>query len=1371
MELAKCSKDQMVDALLKNKITKAEIESTLTKQENTLSTISNTKAIKSQTLSEEDELLQKWLSISAEEADTAATTTDTVAKGANLGITELLTVAWAKLNAVIKANPFTAFLVVVTALGVEMGKIADRVYNAEKYAKKALDKTAEKVKEAKSEIESLNSELQTTQSRINELNTKENLSLVEREELERLKEANRELEREIRLKQSVLSEEQKDANRDAKKYFTTEKDSLNFESSYEGVEIHEKTDYIGTVEERIEKLQQHADGQIKLSEETIESYKDYVESAISDFMESDDYLIEGQDGGLLKRLDTLYEKFDIYTNGKASITEDRLKDILAKADFQSASKELEKLGKSGELSVNTLISRFPELIEYLDKTGISAEELYQYIMALSNPDAIRYDEVEKQFKETLGMRDGEINGASDQKIQDKIDSSFDDYEREIVLDAYLKVRDQYGDHPEGWNADDWISNVQSELDGKEIEVKANISFDQAWADSFTSENEEVKKLGDNLLDLAEKGRLTIATFNEADSTEYFKNLGISADEAVRKINALVDESKQLSSMSDQISKMATALETKKSDGFVDADTLAGFDVEVRGLESWDKFQSVLGSTTSTYQECQEAANNLATEWVNNSDFLAQLTEQNKEYYETQLEAMGIENYEEVIESTLALKEAKEALADINLTDVTYEDIEALIEEGKYLGLTADMIWALYDAKIAEQATTLDTYADCENLIALAGDTDRTSRSIQLLTQLMQIYNGLESGAYNGNKLLREEALEEVNRIKDELEKLANGESEEVAVKPNLKVNGSKGKKSGGSKSKTEKDTTKEYDWIEQAIENVEKEIKELDEVADSSYSTFSQKNEALTNEIGKVTEEIELQQKAYEEYMRKADSIGLPDSYKELVQSGAINIEDIKDEKLQEQIDGYQKWYEKAQNASDAIKELKTDLKDLHVESYKLQTENLKDRLDSDSITEKQYLAGLKSAYEQFYGNLEEYAEQYHEAKLEYLEEEKKYLNSVASAAASLLDTEIDRIREDADEQEEQLKGQVELLKARKKPLQDELDALDEKARKEELALNLQKAQYDLARAENQRSKLIYSEEKGMHYVNDPKEIRDAQKDLDDAKLEIHKQSIQDQIDVLDDEITKYDELIDQINKAADAQVKALEKIKNKWQEVIDQQEYAKNITILTGEFGSNAIVKILTGNDDDLLAQWKNTYLNTLKSIDLESQGYIGDLTKQIESLYRNVANTVNTASVQNSSGKAVTLSDGTIITPDGREIKPYNPENDNSSFGELYRAWTKYYGDINNNVEEIRKNLSQHLVIEHGQKMMNNVNQINNSNIRNVTNNNSKNMQPSVHVDKIEITCPGVTSQEVMIEVGNALDKQLGHLSQRAMQEAYKR
>ena len=138
-----------------------------------------------------------------------------------------------------------------------------------------------------------------------------------------------------------------------------------------------------------------------------------------------------------------------------------------------------------------------------------------------------------------------------------------------------------------------------------------------------------------------------------------------------------------------------------------------------------------------------------------------------------------------------------------------------------------------------------------------------------------------------------------------------------------------------------------------------------------------------------------------------------------------------------------------------------------------------------------------------------------------------------------------------------------------------------------------------------------------MIYTNDPQAIRDAQKDVDDAKLEIQKQSIQDQIDALDDEIDKYNDLIDQINKAADNQIDALEKIKNKWQEVIDQQEYAKDLSLLTGEFGTSSITKILTGNDDDLLTQWKNNYINTLSDIDMESQGYIGNMTQQIASLY----------------------------------------------------------------------------------------------------------------------------------------------------------
>ena len=131
-------------------------------------------------------------------------------------------------------------------------------------------------------------------------------------------------------------------------------------------------------------------------------------------------------------------------------------------------------------------------------------------------------------------------------------------------------------------------------------------------------------------------------------------------------------------------------------------------------------------------------------------------------------------------------------SSLELGDATYDEIEALIEEGKYSELTANMILALYDAKIAEQAVTLDTAADCQNLINLAGDTDRTSQSIQLLIQLMNIYNQLESGAYENNAVVRGGALAAIIAIKSQLEALANGEVKNMEIEPTVKL-GSKGK--------------------------------------------------------------------------------------------------------------------------------------------------------------------------------------------------------------------------------------------------------------------------------------------------------------------------------------------------------------------------------------------------------------------------------------------------------------------------------------------------------------------------------------------------------------------------------------------------
>lgn len=77
-------------------------------------------------------------------------------------------------------------------------------------------------------------------------------------------------------------------------------------------------------------------------------------------------------------------------NGTYS-NESKIKDILSQPEFEETSKQLEELGKTGELSVASLSQSFPELINRLNEAGISAQELYQYIMSLSNVDVDNTD--------------------------------------------------------------------------------------------------------------------------------------------------------------------------------------------------------------------------------------------------------------------------------------------------------------------------------------------------------------------------------------------------------------------------------------------------------------------------------------------------------------------------------------------------------------------------------------------------------------------------------------------------------------------------------------------------------------------------------------------------------------------------------------------------------------------------------------------------------------------------------------------------------------------------------------------------------------------------------------------------------------------
>ena len=582
--------------------------------------------------------------------------------------------------------------------------------------------------------------------------------------------------------------------------------------------------------------------------------------------------------------------------------------------------------------------------------------------------------------------------------------------------------------------------VQDNIKSDTFSNTSPAPFPQAWADSFTSEDEAVRALGNTLLELANQGRLTVETFQNADSTGYFKNLGISADEAVFKINRLADESQQLSSMTDQISSISEALETKQTEGFVSADILSGFDAEVRGLESWDRFQTALGSTASSYNECEEAASALASEWINSSDFLAQLTEENKEYYATQLEAMGLENYEEIISYAQSLNEAKEALAQSSLMsgDATQDEIEALIAEGNYSELTAGLILQLYDAKIAEQALTLDTSADCEKLIALAGDADKTSRAIQLLIQLKDIYNGFESGIYDGNRLLREEALAEVDRIKGELEAIANEESKDSVTVPGVQL-GAKGTSAARAAGQAAGDAY---------ADAFEKELEDLKTLRDRGTIT----EKAYLDEFRRLYQRYYRDKKKYAEEYAKYEHEYLQ-GMKSLYESALSGITSM----LDKQIGSYEDQKSAAVDSLEAERDARIEVLEAQKEQYEEQIKLIDGQIEAkekiiDGINEE--IDAIKDANEQRKREIDLEKSKY---ELERMMNQRTILQYSADkgmhyvqdtdgardARQAVEDAELEIEIAGKEEQIKLVEKEIDLLEERKESINEQIDQLD----------------------------------------------------------------------------------------------------------------------------------------------------------------------------------------------------------------------------------------------------------------------------------------------------------------------------------------
>ena len=129
-----------------------------------------------------------------------------------LGIVEGLSVAFEALTssimALAAAHPVLTGIIATVASFAAFTAVIDKVTITAQESAKALSDMQSSYDENKSELESLNSELATTQSRMDELQAKGHLTLTEQEELANLQAQNAELERTIALKEAQQKIEQ-----------------------------------------------------------------------------------------------------------------------------------------------------------------------------------------------------------------------------------------------------------------------------------------------------------------------------------------------------------------------------------------------------------------------------------------------------------------------------------------------------------------------------------------------------------------------------------------------------------------------------------------------------------------------------------------------------------------------------------------------------------------------------------------------------------------------------------------------------------------------------------------------------------------------------------------------------------------------------------------------------------------------------------------------------------------------------------------------------------------------------------------------------------------------------------------------------------
>nr|DAE63819.1 MAG TPA: hypothetical protein [Caudoviricetes sp.] len=817
-----------------------------------------------------------------------------------------------------------AVALVMKGLEIAIQQVDNYVHRLEK-AKEAAEDAKETYDETASKFESLNDEMKTTQSRMDELEAKDHLTFVEQEELDKLKATSAELEQQIELYQALKNMQGDTARDKAVDYFGTETNTKR----YDGWDSNSSlADYSTSKENPLER-----------TEKDIEQYST-----------------------LLARQKELNDEIAKY---KA----EHVDDVFMSQDYNDKTSELSVIDKQLETLKTRLADSDTDFIKF--KSSLNS---------ITDKDMI--EQVDKLVNEINALFNGGSSDSTDQFDKLWNDSSFTSAKRELSK--------------------------------------------MASAGTLTPEtlesNEKYKQLLDATGKTAQEVTDHIYALTEAE--QQAGNTDISApftkSEMISEINGLSEGFEELDKIMSSIIDKDKAFDFSLLDDKKFKDNFQDYTTE------YNNFINTVTKNPKDIKACQSAFDDLATAYIYNSNVMKGLSEDTADVAAQYLKLMGVSNSAEVIAAGLAKEHVDAALASKDLSNATYEEIEALANETEATdaGQRAFKIYA------AQKLLAQDGFDVSGDITALANIVNSlgiattawvtyyrakreldainasstgnyyTDRNGNYLTEKNGKYY-LDSGAeYSGQKInhiiddgyknrLQNQAARDNKKLFDDLTEQAK-----VTVK---ETGGNKTSNTGASNAKSSKDSEKDpttFDWMERKLTIIDKQTSTLQDKIDNLVG-YKAKNQVTDTVLDLLGDKFTTFEKMSARYQEQLDSIDLPEEWIEKIQSGAYDIDSLdsdKDKKLIKKIQDYQTWYDKIQDCKDKIDETTKSIKEMNLSkldniidqfdqtrdilSQIIDTE--KDLLDlreqqGEKISANDYISLANKQYEATKQNIEEY--------------------------------------------------------------------------------------------------------------------------------------------------------------------------------------------------------------------------------------------------------------------------------------------------------------------------------------------------------------------------------------------------------------